>query len=175
MERVLAATLQELDKSGYAGMRMDAVARSAGVNRTTLYRRWPKKRDLLAALVESELARFDHLSFEGNLRECLTQLLRQFADNLVRREGRVLAHAALAADPDLAALAESARVRSLGAFTSCFERAQQRGELPESADVEMMAHLLYFGVVHWVMQSGTELSDADCDRMVVAVLPQNES
>ena len=46
-ERVFAATLAEVAAAGYAGATMDRIASSAGVAKTTMYRRWPSK----AALV----------------------------------------------------------------------------------------------------------------------------
>src|SRR5262249_40598485 len=46
---VLAATTAELGRVGYAALRMEDVATTAGVNKTTVYRRWPTKADLVGA------------------------------------------------------------------------------------------------------------------------------
>ena len=59
VEKVHAATLAEIDRAGFAGMTMDGVARAAGINRTTLYRRWPSKADLVADLFEQEVSRLE--------------------------------------------------------------------------------------------------------------------
>ena len=40
---VLDASAKELARVGYAALRMDDVAAAAGVNKTTVYRRWPTK------------------------------------------------------------------------------------------------------------------------------------
>src|SRR5580704_17090023 len=45
---VLEATLDELAENGYAAMTMQGVADRAGVNKTSLYRRWAGKAGLLA-------------------------------------------------------------------------------------------------------------------------------
>src|SRR4051812_48103459 len=52
VRRVLDAALGELARSGYSGFRMEAVAKEAAVNKTTIYRRWPTRAALVSALVE---------------------------------------------------------------------------------------------------------------------------
>ena len=52
VQEVLTATAEELGRSGYAALRIEDVAERAGVNKTTIYRRWPTK----AALVKAENA-----------------------------------------------------------------------------------------------------------------------
>ncbi|WP_433331180.1 TetR/AcrR family transcriptional regulator [Spirillospora sp. CA-294931] len=44
---VLAATLRLLAESGYHALRVDAVAEGAGVAKTTIYRRWPSKQEMV--------------------------------------------------------------------------------------------------------------------------------
>jgi AcrR family transcriptional regulator len=52
VRHVLDAAIIELARSGYAGFRMDEVAARAGVNRTTIYRRWPNRVALVTAVVD---------------------------------------------------------------------------------------------------------------------------
>ena len=49
---MLDAAIVELARSGYGGFRIDAVASLAAVNKTTIYRRWPTRGALVAAVVE---------------------------------------------------------------------------------------------------------------------------
>jgi AcrR family transcriptional regulator len=49
---ILEAAQQLLTDEGYARMSMDGVARQAGVARTTLYRRYPDKAQLVIAAIE---------------------------------------------------------------------------------------------------------------------------
>ena len=46
---VLRTTLEVLGERGYAGLRIEDVAAQAGVNKTTVYRRWPTRADLVIA------------------------------------------------------------------------------------------------------------------------------
>src|SRR3712207_7398459 len=50
---VLDATVAELAEHGYAELTVEAVAARAGVNKTTLYRRWGGKDGLLVDAVEA--------------------------------------------------------------------------------------------------------------------------
>lgn len=51
--RVLAVAKRHLSRDGYEGMSISAVAQEAGTTRQTLYRRWPTKADLAAAVISS--------------------------------------------------------------------------------------------------------------------------
>src|SRR5437879_1266577 len=53
---VLAATLDELEETGYAGLTIDSIARRAGVHKTTVYRRWPDRESLVADVVGEHIA-----------------------------------------------------------------------------------------------------------------------
>src|SRR6476620_6709836 len=46
---VLRTTLEVLGHQGYAGLRVDEIAERAGVNKTTIYRRWPTRAHLVIA------------------------------------------------------------------------------------------------------------------------------
>src|SRR3954467_14063734 len=52
VRRVLDAAIHELGRSGHAGFRMDAVASRAAVHKTTIYRGWPSRAALVAAVVD---------------------------------------------------------------------------------------------------------------------------
>src|SRR5579863_7338677 len=72
--RVLEATLDELVESGYAGMTVQGVAARAGVNKTSLYRRWGSKGGLLADALLSSSSDLTDPADTGNLRQDLLVL-----------------------------------------------------------------------------------------------------
>ena len=80
---VREATLSELARVGYAGLSVDAIAQAAGVHRTTIYRRWPTKQDLVEALIEPEVARIDGLPPGDCLADDLRAVSRQLAANML--------------------------------------------------------------------------------------------
>src|SRR5689334_5086908 len=69
---VLTAAVAELARVGYVALRVEDVAAGAGVNKTTVYRRWPTK----AALVTAALRTTDEpeLPETGALRQDLFEL-----------------------------------------------------------------------------------------------------
>src|SRR5689334_17439746 len=78
VEEVLKATLEEIGQRGYQTMRIEDVAARSGVNKTTIYRRWPTKLDLLAAAVR-HFAPVPDPPETGTLRGDLLVLLRTIA------------------------------------------------------------------------------------------------
>jgi AcrR family transcriptional regulator len=71
---LLAATLRLLQKRGYSGLTLDAVAATARASKSTVYRRWPTKAELvLAALIEG-VRRMTVVPETGSLRGDLLQI-----------------------------------------------------------------------------------------------------
>src|SRR5262245_40170336 len=74
---VLTAALEELGQTGYGALRIEDVAARAGVNKTTVYRRWPTKEDLVrAALLAMTVDKFV-VPNTGSLRGDLLEMARR--------------------------------------------------------------------------------------------------
>lgn len=153
---VHAATIGLLDQVGYAGLTMEAVAAAAGVHRTTLYRRWPSRSALVASLLEPGLDRIDGVVATGSLEEDLTALVQRLAEDLNEPTGRALARVFASENPELREVSLEARHRVRDAFSTVLQRAVHSGELREDADVEAWVHLLFYGVVHAVLDAGAD-------------------
>jgi AcrR family transcriptional regulator len=133
---VLRAAADELAESGYPGLTMDRVARRAGTNKNTIYRRWPNR----AAL---GVAAYRHLA-DGDLRPPDTGDLRGDALGLLRAvncgstspAARILRGllAGVGDDPELLAqLHDQAADGATGPWLTILERAVARGEAPPEA------------------------------------------
>ena len=80
-EKILTAALDEYGERGWAGFTMDAVARRAGVGKSTVYLRWHDKDALLTDAVTNrgmELTAVDTGGFEGDLLQLAVNMLRHF-------------------------------------------------------------------------------------------------
>jgi AcrR family transcriptional regulator len=85
-QRILASAFRQLVRVGYAGLSIESVAAEAGVAKTTIYRRYPTKRDLVvAALREStpfpapQLDLPAHEALEGFVRTAIAMLVESGA------------------------------------------------------------------------------------------------
>lgn len=54
---MVSATADELRRAGYTALRVEDVAAPSGVHKTTIYRRWPTKAELLAATIATMMGR----------------------------------------------------------------------------------------------------------------------
>jgi AcrR family transcriptional regulator len=128
---ILRAAADELTESGYAGMSMDRVARRAGTNKNTIYRRWPNRAALgIAAYRELSVATLQ-IPDTGELRGDVLELLRGANRTWSSPVGGIL-RALLAGardDPELLArIQEQSGDANTAAWRTVLARAIERGE-----------------------------------------------
>jgi AcrR family transcriptional regulator len=160
VERVLEATVAELAESGYRAFRMDAVSESAGVNKTTIYRRWPGKQQLVAAAVEW-MRRFVHevpLPDTGALEPDLVEAFRRKVTFKDRTEGQAWARLlAEKHDAEVHALIDDAVAERSRAWYAMVTRAVGRGELPSGTDPQLLLRMIAAVVESWNASSSGRL------------------
>ncbi len=133
----MQAAAEELREAGYAGMTMDRVARRAGTNKNTIYRRWPQRNALGVAayshLADSQTAVPD----TGSLRGDVLELLRRANATWSSPQGAILRELLVAAGDDpqlLELLREQAGGSAMNnAWLTLLGRAVARGEAPPEA------------------------------------------
>src|SRR6516225_6106093 len=76
-DAILRAAVEELIESGYAGLTMDRVARRAGTNKNTIYRRWPNRAALGIAAYRQLAAAAVPSPDTGELRGDALELMRR--------------------------------------------------------------------------------------------------
>ncbi len=182
-EAILGATRAALAELGWGRLTLGDVAARAGVAKTTLYRRWPGKNELVvdavAALFEEELDVPDR----GGLEADIQGVVLRFAELISRPETKTALMAVVAE----ATLDEALRRRIRAAIVDRQkrlvligrERAQARGELPPDdgsapARDDLIFDVIAGAVVHRVMVS-SEPVDAEwaerLARLLVRGLP----
>jgi AcrR family transcriptional regulator len=95
-ERILDVTLQLLTEQGYL-FTVDDVARRAGVHKTTVYRRWDTKPQLVAAAIDRLAANTIEIRTTGDAAADLRSLAVQVARALRSTAGRNALRATFAA------------------------------------------------------------------------------
>ncbi len=141
VRRVLDAALVELSDSGYAGLRMEAIASRAAVNKTTIYRRWPDRVALVTALVERMRTplRERSLPDTGRLEADLLEAFeRRFATGRTV-EGRAWARLlGERHNPEVESIIGAAVDERRGEWMTMVTRAIHRGELPPETDAQLL-------------------------------------
>ena len=157
------ATVAELAKSGYRAFRMDAVSAAAGVNKTTIYRRWPSKALLVAAAV-GWMRRFVHdvpLPDTGSLERDLAEAFRRKVSFKDRVEGQAWARLlAEKHDPEVNAVIDDAVKERSDAWYAMVTRAVARGELPVGTDPRLLLGMIGAVVEAWNASSSGRLKAA---------------
>lgn len=153
---VLRATSEELSRVGYAALRIEDVARRSEVNKTTIYRRWPTKAELVAAALQS-LSIQPEVTDTGTLRGDLLSYLRRYAAFAASSLGRGISRMMLAerTHPELDPIARALRERYRRSRAAIVERGVARGELPAGTSAALVAELVFAPVyVRLVTHSG---------------------
>lgn len=139
------AFFQEWARAGYSGLSLERVARSAGVGKAALYRRWPEKPvmagDLLSRVGLTLTDVGDAGSLEADLTALLFALRRVLRHPLIRRIITDL-HAEIERTPALEAAIRPFQRARRERINGLIDRAIARGELSPSVDRETAADLV---------------------------------
>ena len=159
---ILEAALNEFARHGFAGARMEDVARNAHVSKGTVYLYYPTKQALFEALVRRDVApRVGMITgFLGAYDGPLEPALNNMADmaGQIIRSGQLPVYPKLLISeasrfPDLAQFYRREVVeKMLAALSGLFRRAMTRGELADM-DPVMAAHLFIAPFLKAIMWS----------------------
>ncbi|MER5181187.1 TetR/AcrR family transcriptional regulator [Streptomyces sp. NPDC002896] len=127
------AVLQQLRENGYDSLSMEGVAASTRCSKSTLYRQWKTKPQLVAAALRTcsrtSLAGIDTGSLAGDLREVVRHAGKwSFRDTQLMQ---ALGHAVLQDEELRRALREAVVEPEVGMIEEMVRRGVQRGEIPE--------------------------------------------
>ncbi|GAA0368112.1 TetR/AcrR family transcriptional regulator [Actinoallomurus spadix] len=138
---ILAATLELLAEAGYPALRIDEVARRAGVAKTTIYRRWPSKGEMVLDAIATHLG--DRSIEETgdplrDLRRLLEVTYEGLAETVAGRALPALA-AEIMADPGLAGEYRRRFVHPLrDRARALIDRAVAEGSLRPEVDPDLL-------------------------------------
>ncbi|AUX37691.1 MULTISPECIES: TetR/AcrR family transcriptional regulator [Sorangium] len=169
---ILAATLEELASAGYRALRIEDVATRAGVNKTTVYRRWPTKEDLVRAALLSVTDEKIVPPNTGSLRGDLIALGRAIVEIQMSPVGQSLVHVFLAEglDSELMAIARSLRAVQESGLRAIVEGAVARGELAPSDDPMLPFELLGAYLKNKMIEHRASVDEAQLARVVDVIL-----
>ncbi|MCM5554149.1 TetR/AcrR family transcriptional regulator [Pleomorphomonas sp. NRK KF1] len=141
---VLAATSDLLFERGYSGVSVDEVARRSGVAKTTIYRHWPSRTDLLRDACAS-IGTPQTAPDLGSLRADIAALMGALAEALTTARWTAVLPSIVDAgerDPDMAEMYRRLQQGYSSPFEAAIRRGIDRGELPADTDVAALAAAL---------------------------------
>jgi AcrR family transcriptional regulator len=130
---VLEAGLAELVDVGFHALSLEGIAKRAGVNKTTLYRRWGTKEALMLEAIRERASAKVPIPDTGNLRDDLVTLVRAAIANLLTPEVQAMVRVGIALSPHESAVATVVSTfwtERLAVDGVVVERAIERGEIP---------------------------------------------
>jgi AcrR family transcriptional regulator len=169
---VLRAAAELLAESGYDGLSIEAVAARARVHKTTVYRRWPTKAELVADTLSARSEEAVPVPDTGSLAGDLAALARAVAANIGSDVGAAMTRtlvAASATSTDVAATGAEFWARRLSLTGAIVERAVARGELPPGTDPNLVIETLIGPLYVRVLMTGEPIDAELADRVAALV------
>jgi len=168
---VLEATLRQLGDRGFAGVSVDEVAKAAGVNKTSVYRRWPSRGALVLAALHTLRDHEPPPPQAGSLRENLIAMLSAKVAIVSTPTGRKILRAMIAfEDEEVARLARALRKARYRVPIAVIERAILRGELLPGTDPSLLAEVLLAPIYYRIIVLNQPVNDPYIERVVDQVL-----
>ena len=168
---VLRATAEELGRVGYAALRIEDVAVRSGVNKTTIYRRWPTKGELVGATlrrIAGDQAAPDTGTLRGDLLEHIRRLVAWATSPTGRGVMRMMQ--AESADLEVEAIARAIRKENYERRMAPIQRGILRGELPVGTNAELVVELIYSPIITRILVTHEPLTEAYAAAIVDVVL-----
>ncbi|MFD0638031.1 TetR/AcrR family transcriptional regulator [Catenulispora yoronensis] len=170
---ILAATRALLAERGWVDLTIAEVASRAGVAKTTLYRRWPGKADLV---VDAMAELFSHLEVvdRGSMVQDALATVGQYVEllQLPETQAALLALASEAdRDPSLRAKVRGQVIDPQRRLVyEAWERACARGEVDGETDVDLVFDMICGTLVHRILIKGEPVDEGYLTRFVTVLL-----
>ena len=137
---VLGATAELLFERGFAGTSVDEVSRRSGVAKTTIYRHWPTRADLLRDAC-SNVGTPMEVPDVGTYEADVTALLMNLSHLLRSAKWTSVLPSVIDAaerDPEIARMYSKLQEGYSAPLRIVIQRGIQRGELPKTTDIDVV-------------------------------------
>jgi len=141
-QAIFAAALRQVDELGYGRMSVESVAAEAGVSRTSVYRRFRDKADMVTAAIAQSYAL--PAAPDVDPRDALVRFLEEFDARFAESCLEVIGSLVGAREDPGALTLHRERVVAprLGYARSLLETARDRGQLDPDADLDVALQML---------------------------------
>ncbi len=172
-DAILDAALDLFCDFGYDGLSVERVAASAGVAKTTIYRRYPTKLDLVMAALERAKDSAHAPEASGSLRADLLHMAQSYLAMMqspsIGRAIPMLLASKARSDELAGAHAEFVRARRAPGY-ELIRQGIERGELAADADPSQIADMLFGAIFTRVFITSRPVDDAYLVTLVDQIL-----
>ena len=166
-QAILEATLALFAEVGLQGLSIEAIAERAGVGKTTIYRRWSSKEDMIKDALDLFRSGYP-IPDTGNIRNDLLYIAKEarelFNRNPLMGKLTIKLIAEIKTKPEIyRAFYEKLVVPRIQQFRQIVERAQERGELRPDLDATFILYLIFSSLVYGNIFN--ELIDPDAQQV----------
>jgi AcrR family transcriptional regulator len=173
VQGVLEVSLARLAEVGFERLSIPEVAVRAGVNKTSVYRRWSTKAELVRDALRAAMSHADQPPNMGTLRGDLLALAQSVATFMEGAQGTAILRILMtqASDPQLRQLAMEAygEIGRHGPW-AVLSRAVQRGELRPNVDHSLVLFTVAGALLHRVFVEQSSATPAFLEQVVDLVL-----
>lgn len=138
---VVDAAAELIGECGFGRASIEAISERSGVARSTIYRHWPERSELLLEAVRNKHEHFA-VSVTGDLRTDLVAVYSHLGTFLTGETTGTLAASLMAEarrDPELAALHQKFTESRKSVVVGLISSAIERGEMPDGIRADQMA------------------------------------
>lgn len=174
-EKLVRAATDLLVESGTRAVTVDAVAERSGVAKSTLYRHWSSRDEMLTDVVRCSVPDLHAPDLGRGFAVALRQYIHDAANTLGDPEWSRIIPAMMSLRttmPDLAAVVERDQSSKADVLESILDRGVEEGVVPPGADTDDAAHLLFGPLVFAAIMGDHErldrLADVVVDRFIAS-------
>ena len=169
---VFAAAVELLVREGYDGFAIADVAERAGVNQTSIYRRWGTKEVLITEVLLRQAEERLPIPDTGTLRSDLVAFLASLANFLQSPFGKALLQisALTLGRPELSSYRIAYWISRVSLVNAIFERAIARVEIPASLDTTLTLELLAGPIYVRTLFTGGSVDEGIIKKIVDVVI-----
>lgn len=170
---MLGAAFDELVEVGYGRLSMESVAHRAEVHKTTIYRNWRSREELIAAAVLEKTASDVPMPDTGCVADDLHLVTQAIVANLASPDSERLVRTFVSEAHSMPEIREAGRAFWAERFrlvADVVRRGVERGELPPDTDPEFLVEAIVAPLYLRLLVTDRPISAEYAERVVKSVL-----
>jgi AcrR family transcriptional regulator len=170
---VFAAAVEELSARDYSDISVESIAARAGVHKTTVYRRWGSKEEIIRQTLIGAAAARIQVPDTGTFAADVQTLARSVQAVLSVPQGAAITRALVIgalSSPEIAGLMEQFWAARLEAISVIVDRAIGRGELAAGTDAAALMHAIAAPLYYELLVTREPITEDHADVSAAAAL-----